>query len=82
MSLDTGYYKDEPAPKPKKRKPIRVEGFAVLGARSGKLVAFGNGKQFQLPIFDKEKEARGWRDEDRDERGRIVEVVIKERKKK
>lgn len=53
--------------------------------RSGRdeLIPFGNGSQFQYPIFHSRKEALEWRKEDPFMRGRIVrcEVKIEARRK-
>lgn len=51
--------------------------WAVLGSE-GMLVPFGNGKQFQYPIFHSKKEAMEWRNDDKlSSRGKIMKVKVK-----
>jgi len=40
------------------------------------LCPYGNGAQFQLPVFDKRAEAANWKAESAWDRGRLVRVVI------
>jgi len=62
-------------------KPVR--GWAVLSPQTweenpGELTAYGNGAQFQFPIFPTRKEAVTWKAESTWDRGRIVRVQITE----
>jgi hypothetical protein len=42
----------------------------------GFLAPYGNGNQFQYPIFHLREEARAWRAEDNRNRGKIVRIEI------
>jgi hypothetical protein len=60
-----------------------VKAWAVLTPKRDRdgqadaLRPYGNGgNQFQFPIFHARKEARSWRDEDSQGRGRIVRVSV------
>ncbi len=53
--------------------PVRA--WAVQNSE-GRLVAYGNGGQWQLPIFPTRKEAKAWQKESPWDRGKIVSVVV------
>lgn len=52
--------------------------------KKARLTTWGNGFQFQYPIFATRTEAAAWRDEDAFQRGKLtrVEIRIVEAKKK
>jgi len=59
----------------------KIKAWAVLTPKDWEehpdsLRAYGNGAQFQLPIFETRKEAQEWKAEAEWDRGRIVRVVI------
>lgn len=59
----------------------KIKAWAVLTPKDREdypdsLRAYGNGSQFQLPIFDMKKEAQAWRAEAKRDRGRIVRCLI------
>ena len=67
--------------KKKKSSYRRIKAWAVLVSKNqtdagGKFCAFGNGLQFQYPVFQERKEAISWRNEDRNTRGKIVRCEI------
>ena len=55
---------------------VRFKAWAVLERVERRLVPFGNGKQFQLPIFHTRAEAKEWVRDMPDSRGRIVRCEI------
>lgn len=59
----------------------KVKAWAVLVSNNqtdagGSFEAFGNCNQFQFPVFPRKKDAREWRNEDRNVRGHIIPVTI------
>lgn len=60
-----------------KRKPVKAWAATF---NNGELAAFGNGKQWQFPIFPTRKEARDWVADALPKPIRIVRVTIAEAK--
>lgn len=60
-----------------KRKPVKA--WAAY-FKNGELAPFGNGKQWQFPIFPSRKEARDWVTDALPKPIRIVRVIISESK--
>jgi len=61
----------------------KIKAWAVLvpsdsNESPGELRCYGNGRQWQYPIFESRFEARQWKLEFRRDRGKIVRVVIRE----
>jgi len=59
-------------------KPVYAWAVLSAGRRTSQLTPYGNGSQFQYPIFSTRKEAKAWKDEADWERGEcpIIKVVI------
>ena len=64
---------------PKAIKPVKAWGVLVSKKQidaGGQFLPFGNGAQFQYPVFPTKKQALSWWNEDRNTRGLVVPVRI------
>lgn len=86
--LNKEYKREHPLPKRERKikprgyaKRVVHRGWAVLTNKqwdgNEEFAAFGNGKQFQYPIFVSLREAQDWRKESPESRGKIVRVQIR-----
>ena len=60
---------------------MRIKAWAVLVPQTsddqpGQLIPYGNGEQWQYPIFFNRREARAWRNKEPWARGSVVQVEI------